>query len=133
MSNENDDEFLPEDAMMEELPAEEEFAPEDEMPAGDETLEELPAEGDDASADPFAEASDEAPAVAPEEEESEPEEEKPIMYRPPHMDLYTVLLVLALIFVSLAATIHFLECPATEYGKMPFKKNSPLVTAPANP
>lgn len=108
-----------EDEMLEELPSEELRDATEEL-NGEEFASE---EGGDAEFAPEAEAS----------VDTEPEEDKPIMYRPPRMDLYTVLLALSLIFVSLAAVIHFLECPATEYGTVPFKKSSPVVSAPMNP
>lgn len=58
------------------------------------------------------------------------DEEKPIMYRPPRMDLYTVLLFLSLLFVLAATALHYFECPPSEYGTVPFKKGSPVIQAP---
>ncbi|MDO4628068.1 MAG: hypothetical protein Q4C70_02675 [Planctomycetia bacterium] len=151
MSKEHEDEFLAEDEFLtEEEGMMEEFSEVSE----DEMLEEFPSEDSgDATEGEFSEesaevASDELNSdefVSEESSEAEflpgteattdaePEEDKPIMYRPPRMDLYTVLLVLSLVFVSLAAAIHFLECPPTEYGTVPFKKSSPVVSAPMNP
>ncbi len=125
MSQEQNDEFLPDDEQLEEVQMEENFS------ADDEFAEEV--------SEPFAEdgtseetlGGDMEEAVEPESEESEAEEEeKPIMYRPPRMDLYTVLLALSLVFILLATAIHYLECPSSEYGTTPFKKNSPKVSAP---
>ncbi|MBQ9455383.1 MAG: hypothetical protein Q4A17_11635 [Thermoguttaceae bacterium] len=139
MSSEQDDEFLPDDEMMEELP-EDGFLPEEEAET-EEVTEETEAT-DDSETPEFTDETEEAsPEFSQEgedgeeagEEEEESEKDKPIEYRPPRMDLYTMLLVLSLIFVSLAAAIHWLEVPATEYGNPPFKKNSPVMTAPNNP
>lgn len=136
MSNENNDDFLPDDDMMNLEPLDDASVPDDDpfAESSEPAAEELSSEEVSPEAEAFpAEGMEEAPMPAAEEAEEEPEEEKEIIYRPPHMDLYTVLLALALLFVTLAATLHFFECPASEYGKMPFKKGSPLVTAPANP
>lgn len=119
MSKEQNDDFLSDDELMEEMPMEEDFQAGEEFAEG-----EMPEsmEGGEFEADPM---SDEAmPLEGPEEDE------KPIMYRPPRMDLYTVLLTLSLIFVLVAAAIHYFECPSSEYGTVPFKKNSPKVSAP---
>ncbi len=142
MSNENDD-LLPDDDMMNMEPIDDGNDSDDPFaqPA-EESLEGAESSDESAQTDENAVADGEE---APEESSEEPEfqgnegdaedveETKEIVYRPPHMDLYTVLLVLALIFVSLAATLHYLEVPASEYGNVPFKKGSPRVTAPANP
>ena len=122
------DEFLPEDGGFEELPSEEtweesaegtdEFQP-DGVEMTENGLEEQGLDGMETE-----------PAIEGMPEE-DAEEDKPVMYRPPRMDLYTVLLVLSLLFVSLAAAIHYLECPPTEYGTVPFKKG-PVMSAPGN-
>ena len=140
MSSEQEDEFLPDDEMMEELP-EDGFLPEEEE--GAETIGETePLEGaEEAENSEPAEFTEETtPNFTGEGEETEegeeaeiPEKDKPIEYRPPRMDLYTMLLVLSLIFVILATVLHWLEVPPTEYGNPPFKKNSPVMTAPNNP
>jgi len=129
MSSKQDDEFLPEDEMMEEIP-EDGFQTEEENPEITEGSEaqEAPEDGDAPEFSPENEEGDESQELA-----EIPEKEKPIEYRPPRMDLYTMLLVLSLIFVSLAAAIHWLEVPPSEYGTSPWKKNSPLVTAPKVP
>ncbi len=128
------DEFLPEDGGFEELPSGEmdEFAS-DEWKETTESADEFQAEGDEMSENGLEENGMESDPVSEEMigEDGEEEEEKPIMYRPPRMDLYTVLLVLSLLFVSLAAALHYLECPPTEYGMVPFKKG-PVVSAPGN-
>ncbi len=149
MSKEHEDEFLvedeflseeegmreeftevAEDEMLEELPAEE---IQDVDEGGEETVEYVEGElnGEEfVSEEGFGEENLGEAGVAT---GAEAEDDKPIMYRPTRMDLYTVLLALSLIFVSLAAAIHFLECPPTEYGTAPFKKNSPVVNAQMNP
>lgn len=132
------DEFLPEDGGFEELPSGEmdEFAS-DEWEETTESADGSQAEGDEIYGngleEPDPENGMESAPVSEKMmgEDEEEEEEKPIMYRPPRMDLYTVLLVLSLLFVSLAAAIHYLECPPTEYGMVPFKKG-PVVSAPGN-
>lgn len=137
MSSEQDDEFLPDDEMMEELP-EDSFLPEEE---GAETQEETEAQEESEASESAEETGEESPEFSPEGEETEEageefeenEKDKPIEYRPPRMDLYTMLLVLSLIFIILAAVIHWLEVPPTEYGTPPFKKNSPVMTAPKTP
>ena len=137
MSSEQEDEFLPDDEMMEELP-EDGFLPEEE---GAETLENTEAQEESETPEYTDEGEAAAPDFSAEGEETEeyedgtevPEKDKPIEYRPPRMDLYTMLLVLSLLFVILATVIHWLEVPASEYGNSPWKKNSPLVTAPKNP
>lgn len=144
MSSEQDDEFLPDDEMMEELP-EDGFLPDEE---GAETLEgaeaqenaENPEFTEEESPEFTGEGEEGAPEFSAEGEETEEgedfeesEKDKPIEYRPPRMDLYTMLLVLSLIFVIMAAVIHWLEVPPTEYGNPPFKKGSPVMTAPKTP
>ncbi len=144
MSSEQDDEFLPDDEMMEELP-EDGFLPEEE---GGETQEGTEAQ-ENAESPEFSE--EESPEFTGEGEEGAPEfseegeateegddfeeseKDKPIEYRPPRMDLYTMLLVLSLIFIILATVLHWLEVPPTEYGNPPFKKSSPVMTSPRNP
>lgn len=122
MSKEQNDEFLPDDELMEEVQMDD-LSPDGEF-AEDGALEEI---GGDEITDEAAPASEEEVA---ENAEDSVEKEKPIMYRPPRMDLYTVLLVLSLLFVLLATAIHYLECPSSEYGTVPFKKSSPKVSAP---
>ena len=129
MSSAQDDDFLPEDEMMEELP-EDGFLPEEE---GTETLE----GSEETQAADYSETSEISEEETPEfsqegEKDEEPEKDKPIEYRPPRMDLYTMLLVLSLIFVSLAAVIHWLEVPPSQYGTTPWKEGSPLVNTPNN-
>ncbi|MDO4575026.1 MAG: hypothetical protein Q4D98_07415 [Planctomycetia bacterium] len=51
---------------------------------------------------------------------------KTMQYRRPRMDLYTVLLLLALVFISAAAAIHYFECSPYEYGTPPYKEGSPI-------
>lgn len=130
MSKEQNDEFLPDDELMEDVQMDD-LSPDGEF-AEDGALEEIG--GDEITDESAFETSDEV-APASEEEvaenaEDSVEKEKPIMYRPPRMDLYTVLLVLSLLFVLLATAIHYLECPSSEYGTVPFKKSSPKVSAP---
>ena len=135
MSSEQD-EFLPDDELMEELP-EDSFLPEEE---GTEIQEETenPGSTEEEVSEFTGEGEEETPDFSAEDEETEDEDEisgknKPIEYRPPRMDLYTMLLVLSLIFIILATVLHWLEVPPTEYGNPPFKKNSPIMTAPKNP
>ena len=142
MSSEQEDEFLPDDEMMEELP-EDSFLPEEEgAETGEETVQPEGTEdaGDAENAEPAEFTEETAPDFSGEGEETdegveieEPEKDKPIEYRPPRMDLYTMLLVLSLIFIILATVLHWLEVPPTEYGNPPFKKSSPVMTAPRNP
>ncbi|MDO4585212.1 MAG: hypothetical protein Q4D62_14045 [Planctomycetia bacterium] len=90
-------------------------------------------EEDVAYDDPFAEA--QAVESMP-EAEGELAQEAPIaaatprkqgtQYRKPKMDLYTVLLLLSLIFISVATAIHYFECSPYEYGTPPFKEGSPI-------
>ncbi|MBE6424619.1 MAG: hypothetical protein IJD43_02615 [Thermoguttaceae bacterium] len=132
------DEFLPEDGGFEELPSGEtdDFAS-DEWEETAPALDEFQAENGETAEngieelDPNGGTEFESEPENAMTEEEEAEEEKPVMYRPPRMDLYTVLLVLSLLFISLAAAIHYLECPPTEYGAVPFKKG-PVVSAPGN-
>lgn len=130
------DEFLPEDGGFEELPSGEmdEFES-NEWEETTENADQFQNEDGDISENGMDEQSFDSTETDSAEnammEEEETEEEKPIMYRPPRLDLYTVLLVLSLLFVSLAAAIHYLECPPTEYGTVPFKKG-PVVSAPGN-
>ena len=138
MSSEQDDEFLPDDEMMEELP-EDSFLPDEE---GAETQEYAQTSEFTEEENPefTGEGEEETPDFSAEGEETEegeeaeiPEKDKPIEYRPPRMDLYTMLLVLSLIFVILATVLHWLEVPPSEYGNPSWKKNSPIITAPKNP
>lgn len=139
MSSEQEDEFLPEDEMMEELP-DDSFLPDEE--GGESTGETEQAEGTEEleNSEPAEFSGEATPEFSGEGEDSEeeegdevPEKDKPIEYRPPRMDLYTMLLVLSLIFISLAAVIHWLDVPASEYGNPQWKKGSPVMTAPKNP
>lgn len=52
-------------------------------------------------------------------------------FRRPRMDLYTVLLILSLGFIIVAAAIHYFETTPYEYGTPPYKEGSPL-TVPAS-
>lgn len=66
----------------------------------------------------------------PEEEEVLSGPEKP-RFRRPRLDLYTVLLVLSLIFIVIATMIHHYECTPYEYGKIPYKASSQPLPPPS--
>ncbi|MDO4570519.1 MAG: hypothetical protein Q4D38_09070 [Planctomycetia bacterium] len=53
-------------------------------------------------------------------------EDKPVQYRKPTMDVYTLLLFLALAFISTAAVFLYLESAPSEYGTPPFREGSPF-------
>ena len=91
-------------------------------------------EKDVAYDDPFAEADMvENPSLETEGEFVEdsaiaaaPPKKQAGQYRKPKMDLYTVLLLLSLMFISVATAIHYFECSPYEYGTPSFKEGSPI-------
>ena len=86
--------------------------------------------------DPFAPenaAPDEAPVFGEADVPAEAAKPEAPKFRRPRVDLYTVLLILSLGFIIMAAAIHYFETTPYEYGTPPYKEGSPLtVPAPKN-
>ncbi len=61
------------------------------------------------------------------EEDSGPQKPR---FRRPRLDLYTVLLVLSLLFIIIATIIHHYECTPYEYGNPPYKTSSQPLPPP---
>ena len=80
---------------------------------------------DDHYDDPFAAENAPADGVAAFEEAPQPEAPK---FRRPRVDLYTVLLILSLGFIIVAAVIHYFETTPYEYGTPPYKEGSQIMT-----
>ena len=47
-------------------------------------------------------------------------------FRRPKVDLYSVLLILSLVFIIVATAIHYFETTAYEYGTPSYKEGSPI-------
>lgn len=91
-------------------------------PFQDAEFAEAPAdEGVDAFAQPLSE----------EGEEDSPTGPGMPKFRRPRLDLYTVLLVLTLIFIVIATVINHYECTPYEYGEVPYKSSSQPLSPPS--
>ena len=51
-------------------------------------------------------------------------------FRRPKVDLYSVLLILSLVFIIVATAIHYFETTAYEYGAPPYKESSSPLPRP---
>lgn len=79
----------------------------------------------DEGADVFAEASPE------DGEDGSPAAPGVPKFRRPRLDLYTVLLLLSLVFIIIATVIHHYECTPYEYGEVPYKASSQPLPPPS--
>lgn len=77
------------------------------------------------------EVNEETPTVAPDLlQEEKPEGPK---YRRPRANIYTMLLVLSLIFTGITIAICYFECTPYEYGDPPYKEGSTIKVMPVAP